>query len=68
MSDPSFGNTNVNTEELISQISPRLFIEYNEIKGEELGVWYSENVSVLESYGVKVISYSYDAPIENRAT
>ena len=32
---------------------------------QELGEWWSEDVSVLESYGVKVISYSYDAPIEN---
>ena len=65
MADPNFGNTNVNTEEFISQISPRLFIEYNETKGEELGVWYSEDKAILENYGVKIISYEYDAPIEN---
>lgn len=58
MSDPNYGNANLG-------ISPRLFIEYNETKGEELGVWWSEDATVLESYGVKVISYSYDAPIEN---
>ena len=63
MADPSYGNAN--TDEANLGISPRLFIEYNETKGEELGVWWSEDVSVLESYGVKVISYSYDAPIEN---
>ena len=65
MADPSFGNSNANTGEGTSCISPRLFIEYNETKGEELGEWWSEDVSVLESYGVKIISYEYDAPIEN---
>ena len=65
MSDPSYKNPNANTDETTPQISPRLFIEYSETKGEELGEWWSEDVSVLESYGVKVISYSYDAPIEN---
>ena len=32
---------------------------------EELGEWWSEDVSVLESYGVRIISYEYEAPIEN---
>ena len=65
MSDPSYGNSNANADEATPQISPRLFIEYSETKGEELGEWWSEDVSVLESYGVKIISYEYDAPIEN---
>ena len=65
MSDPSFGNANANTDAPMTDISPRLFMEYSEAKGEELGVWYSEDVSVLESYGAKIISYEYDVPIEN---
>ena len=65
MSDPSFGNTNINTDAAISSISPRLFIEYNETKGEELGKWWSEDVTVLDSYGAKIIGYEYDVPIEN---
>ena len=65
MADPNFHGFNENTGEGNSCISPRLFIEYNETKGEELGEWWSEDVSVLESYGVKIISYEYDAPIEN---
>ena len=65
MSDPSFGNTNANKGATMSSIAPRVFIEYNEAKGEELGVWYSEDRAILENYGVKIISYEYDAPIEN---
>ena len=63
MTDPSFGNANADAT--ISSIAPRLFIEYNETKGEKLGVWYSEDKVILENYGVKLISYEYDAPIEN---
>ena len=40
-------------------------MEYSDAKGEALGEWYSEDVAVLESYGAKIISYEYDAPIEN---
>ena len=65
MADPSLGNSNANTDESISDIRPRLFMEYNATKGEELGKWYSEDVMVLESYGVKIISFEYDEPIEN---
>ena len=65
MADPNYGSSNANTDTQVAGITPRLFIEYNDAKGEALGEWWSEDVSVLESYGVKVISYSYDAPIEN---
>ena len=65
MADPNYGNSNANTNEANSGIIPRLFIEYNETKGEELGVWWSEDKATLEGYGVKVISYEYDEPIEN---
>ena len=65
MADPNYGNSNANTDEVNSGISPRLFIEYSEAKGEELGVWYSEDKASLGNYGVKLINYEYDAPIEN---
>ena len=65
MADPNYGNSNANTDEASAKIDPRLFIEYNQTKGEELGVWWSEDVTVLEGYGVKVISCDYDAPIKN---
>ena len=65
MADPNYGNVNANTDDVNLGISPRLFMEYSDAKGEELGVWRSEDATVLESYGVKVISYEYDAPIEN---
>lgn len=63
MADPRFGNDS-NTDEPIV-IKPRLFIEYSDTKYEEIGEAYSEDVVVLEGYGIKVISYEYDAPIEN---
>ena len=63
MSDPSYVDTD--TFEPILDISPRLFIEYSQTKGEQLEVWWSDDAAVLESYGVKVIRYEYDAPIEN---
>ncbi len=63
MGDPSYVDTD--TFEPILDISPRLFIEYSQTKGEQLEVWWSDDAAVLESYGVKVIRYEYDAPIEN---
>ena len=63
MGDPYFDN-NYDTDEPIA-VTPRLFIDYSEAKYDEIGESYSEDVAVLESYGVKVISYEYDAPIEN---
>ena len=65
MSDPHFNNFNADTDQTITGISPRLFIEYNEAKYEEIGESYSEDAAVLEGYGVKIISFEYDKPIEN---
>ena len=65
MADPNFWITIENTDEPVSDISPRLFIDYNAAKYEEIGESYSEDAAVLESYGVKIIRYEYDAPIEN---
>ena len=47
------------------EISPRLFIEYSDSKYAEIGLSYSEDVAVLESYGVKVVRFEYDSPVEN---
>lgn len=44
---------------------PILFIEYNDDKVEEVGTYGTEDLIVLESYGVKIISFVYDDPIEN---
>ena len=63
MADPRFDD-NYDTDEPIA-VTPRLFMEYSATKYEEIGISYSEDATVLESYGVKVISYEYDAPIEN---
>ena len=63
MGDPSY--VDADTFEPITDYKPRLFIEYTEAKWEELGESYSEDAAVLEGYGVKVISYEYDSPIEN---
>ena len=46
-------------------VAPRLFIEYSYDKYEEIGISYSEDAAVLEEYGVQLISYEYDAPIQN---
>jgi hypothetical protein len=63
MADPRFDD-NYDTDEPIV-VTPRLFIEYSEAKYNEIGEAYSEDVAVLEGYGVKVIDYEYDATIEN---
>ena len=44
---------------------PNLYIQYNEEASEMLGTNGDSDPEVLESYGVKIISYEYDAPIEN---
>ena len=44
---------------------PMFFILYNKSKQEETGLWGTYDLEVLESYGVKIINYEYDAPIEN---
>ena len=64
MSDPHFNSENANLDES-NRIQPRLFIEYSDAIYDEIGESYSENPAVLQGYGVKVISYEYDAPIEN---
>ena len=64
MADPNYGNSNANTDESLG-ISPCLFMEYSDAKGEELGEWWSEDTTVLESYGVRLIGYEYATPIEN---
>ena len=47
------------------ECTPYFYIKYNEAAVEEKGTYGSENTEVLASYGVKLISYAYDAPIEN---
>lgn len=56
MSDPyyNFGCT-----------EPRLFIEYYDDKAEEIGTYVTDDPEIIESYGVKIISFEYDEPIEN---
>lgn len=44
---------------------PYIYIKYNESAAELKGTYGSEDIEVLESYGVKLISYEYAAPIEN---
>jgi hypothetical protein len=63
MEDPRFDG-NANTAEPMA-LSPRLFIEYNEAKYDEIGEAYSEDADILETYGVKIIDYEYDMPIDN---
>lgn len=62
MADPNYwAGDGVDT----SEIRPRLFIEYTSEKYEEIGESYSDDAVVLEGYGVKLISFEYDEPIEN---
>lgn len=44
---------------------PYMYIDYKESAWEEKGTYGSEDLEVLASYGVRIISYEYDAPIEN---
>ena len=44
---------------------PEFSILYNERKQAETGEFWSYDEAVLEGYGVKIISYEYDEPIEN---
>ena len=44
---------------------PYLWILYNDDIKEATGEFCSEEAEVLEGYGYKIISYYYDAPIEN---
>ena len=65
MADPDFIDLNENTDEPSKTISPYVFIEYTSAKYEEIAESYSRDVTVLENYGVKIISFEYDPPIEN---
>ena len=47
------------------EYNPHIFIRYNEETAEKLDTYQENAPSILESYGVKLISYECDAPIEN---
>lgn len=55
MSDPLYGEIDP---------EPMFCIKYHEDKTEELGLW-SYDEDILADYGVRVISYEYDEPVEN---
>ena len=57
MSDPSFEDQVV--------CGAEFYIEYNEQHNEEFGLFYSHDIEVVESYGVKLISSEIDPPIAN---
>ena len=45
--------------------SPYLYIKYNDTAAEIKGTYGDSDPAVVESYGVKLISYTCDSPIEN---
>ena len=47
------------------EYTPYVFIRYNDEKAEELNTYGETDIAILENYGVKLISYEYDAPIQN---
>ena len=47
------------------EYKPSIFIRYNEETAEKLNTYEESDPAILESYGVKLISYECDAPIEN---
>ena len=47
------------------EYKPSIFIQYNEETAEILNTYGESDPAILESYGVKLISYECDAPIEN---
>jgi hypothetical protein len=47
------------------EYKPSIFIQYNEETAEKLNTYGESDPAILESYGVKLISYECDAPIEN---
>ena len=57
MSEPGYLDSN--------RCVPYLVIEYYEDKVDEIGSYSTDDAKIIESYGVKIISYDYDAPIEN---
>ena len=44
---------------------PYIYINFNEEATEVKGTYGTSDIAVLESYGVRLISYEYAAPIEN---
>ena len=53
------------SKEELDGSKPELYIEYTQQKAQELEVYSSYDAGVLESYGVKIIAYEYDQPIQN---
>ena len=49
----------------VDSLAPTVYIVYSEAKAEELYTFTEYDAEVLESYGVKLISYEYAPPIEN---
>lgn len=47
------------------EYKPSIFIRYNEETAAKLNTYEESDPTILESYGVKLISYECDAPIEN---
>ena len=47
------------------EYKPSIFIRYNEETAEKLNTYEESDPAILESYGVKLISYECDAPIDN---
>ena len=44
---------------------PYMYIKYNEEVSNEKDSYGEDDVEILESYGVKILSYEYDPPLEN---
>ena len=63
MSEPNSNNENMDGS--TESLKPRLFIDYSEAKYEEIGLSYEDDEAVLEGYGVRIISFEYDPPINN---
>lgn len=57
MSDPSYEDP--------YDGKPYMYIMYNDAVAEEKGTYGDTDAEVLESYGVKLISYEYDKPVKN---
>ena len=56
MADPSWKDR---------ECEPYIYIDFNEETTEVKGTYGTSDIAVLESYGVKLISYEYAPPIEN---
>ena len=57
MSEPAYKDTRV--------FKPYLFIRYNEVAAEEKGTYGDDTPEVIASYGVRLVRYECDEPIEN---